>query len=142
MASQRRSALRLRQQDKRNPGMDDLHRKEAGASGENAALKYLQQHGLTLIERNYRCRSGEIDLIMLDGKTLALIEVRYRGSGDFGGAAASVTWQKQKRIITASRHLIMSRADLRRYPARFDVVAVSPGTDTQRIEWIRAAFTL
>jgi len=64
--------------------MDDLHRKEAGASGENAALKYLQQHGLILIERNYRCRSGEIDLIMLDGKTLALIEVRYRGSGDFG----------------------------------------------------------
>ncbi|MBB6094884.1 putative endonuclease [Povalibacter uvarum] len=115
-----------------------INRKDAGNSGEDAALDYLKQHGLTLVTRNYRCRAGEIDLVMLQGGVLVLIEVRYRESAAFGGAAASVTWRKQKRIIIAARHLLAYRADLRRYPARFDVVAVE-GT---KIEWIRNAFTL
>ncbi|HKE96902.1 MAG TPA: YraN family protein [Povalibacter sp.] len=121
--------------------MDDRHRKEAGNIGEDAALRYLLERRLSLLVRNYRCRAGEIDLIMLDGNTLALIEVRYRTDRDYGGAAASVTWRKQRRIIAAARHLMLSRADLRRYPARFDVVAVTPGPGGLRIEWIRAAFT-
>jgi len=118
--------------------MDDQHRKEAGAAAEAAALKYLLLQGLKLIARNYRCRAGEIDLVMLDGPALALIEVRYRTGDAFGGAAASVTYRKQRRIITAARHLLMTRADLHRYPARFDVIAVTPG---MKMEWIRAAFT-
>lgn len=119
--------------------MDDRRRKEAGSSGEDAALAYLQTQGLSLVARNYRCRAGEIDLVMLHASVLVLIEVRYRASAEFGGAAASVTWHKQKRIITAARHLFATRADLRRYPARFDVVAIAPGT---KLEWIRNAFTL
>jgi putative endonuclease len=122
--------------------MDDSHRKEAGTAGEDAALQHLRSYGLELVMRNYRCRSGEIDLIMLDGRTLALIEVRYRSDAAFGGAAASVTWHKQQRIINAARHLMTSRSELRRYPARFDVVAVSPGMDALRIEWIRNAFVM
>lgn len=122
--------------------MSDQHRKEAGVAGESAALQHLQRNGLKLLERNYRCRGGEIDLIMLDGRTLALIEVRYRTASRFGGAAASVTWRKQRRIIAASRHLILCRPDLRHYPARFDVVAVSPTADGLHVDWIRAAFTL
>ena len=118
--------------------MDDRERKEAGSEGEAAALAHLQRAGLKLIARNYRCKAGEIDLIMLDGGTLALIEVRYRSSADFGGAAASVTWRKQRRIITAARHLLLTRGDLRRYPARFDVVGMSPAARAQ-IEWIKAA---
>lgn len=121
--------------------MDDRHRKEAGAEGETAALQYLCNQGLRLVARNYRCKAGEIDLIMLDGATLALIEVRYRASHAFGGAAASVSWHKQRRIITAAQHLTLYRADLRRYPARFDVVAVSPGPGGLCVEWIRDAFT-
>jgi putative endonuclease len=123
--------------------MDDHARKEAGAAAEDAALKHLSSYGLKLIARNYRCRGGELDLIMLEGKTLALIEVRYRSSEDFGGAAASVTWFKQRRLILAARHLITTRNDLRRYPARFDVVAVS-GSNRQvpQIEWIKGAFIL
>lgn len=120
--------------------MDDQHRKEAGTAGEAAALDHLRDQGLKLVGRNYRCRAGEIDLIMLDGSTLALIEVRYRASTGFGGAAASVTWRKQRRIINAARYLIMTRADLRRYPIRFDVVAVSPAAPGLRVEWIRNAF--
>lgn len=122
--------------------MDDRHRKEAGVSGEAIALQFLQSHGLHLIGRNYRCRGGEIDLVMLQQKTLVLVEVRYRASKEFGGGAASVTWRKQGRLIVAGKHLLMKRAELRRYPARFDVVAISPGTDGPEIDWIRNAFTL
>ncbi|HEU4484111.1 MAG TPA: YraN family protein [Povalibacter sp.] len=122
--------------------MDDRHRKEAGTTGEQAALRYLTDRKLKLIAQNYRCRSGELDLVMLDGGTLALIEVRYRADGHFGGAAGSVTWRKQQRLISAARHLMLSRADLRRYPARFDVIAISPGKPGLQIEWIRSAFTL
>jgi putative endonuclease len=122
--------------------MDDRERKEAGSEGESEALTHLKRAGLKLIARNYRCKAGEIDLIMLDGRTLALIEVRYRSTLNFGGAAASVTWRKQRRIIMAARHLMLTRADLRRYPARFDVVAISSGIRGVEIEWIKAAFTM
>jgi putative endonuclease len=120
--------------------MDDQQRKEIGTRGEQAALEYLTARRLRLIARNYRCRSGEIDLVMLDGGTLALIEVRYRSGLQFGGAAASVTWHKQRRIISAARHLLLTQRELRRYPARFDVVAVSKAAGGDRIEWIRGAF--
>ena len=121
--------------------MDDRERKEAGSEGEDAALQRLKRAGLKLIARNYRCKAGEIDLVMLDGAVLALIEVRYRGTNAFGGAAASVTWRKQRRRITAARHLLLTRADLRRYPARFDVVAITSGPRGPEFRWIKAAFT-
>ena len=121
--------------------MDDQHRKQFGTSAEDAALCHLLARKLQLVVRNYRCRSGEIDLVMLDGATLALIEVRFRADASFGGAAASVTWHKQKRIISASRHLLVTRSDLRRYPARFDVVAVTRSSHGMQVEWIRAAFS-
>ena len=117
-------------------------RQQAGTAGEAAALKHLQDHGLTLIARNYRCKAGEIDLVMLDGATLALIEVRFRSDRRFGGAAASVTWRKQQRLIYAAQHLLLTRRHLGRYPARFDVVALSPSGSGMHIEWIRNAFTL
>ena len=121
--------------------MDDATRKELGSESETAALVHLQAHGLRLLARNYRCKAGEIDLVMLDGATLALIEVRYRGNDRFGGPAASVTHRKRRRIIAAAGHLLLRRADLRRYRARFDVVAISSTHAGRSIEWIRAAFT-
>lgn len=122
--------------------MDDRERKEAGRDGEAAALTHLKRAGLKLIARNYRCKAGEIDLVMLDGATLALIEVRYRSTLGFGGAAASVTWRKQRRFIFAAQHLLLTRADLRRYPARFDVVAITSGATGTNVEWIKAAFSM
>lgn len=143
--------------------MDDRQRKQAGWSGENTALQYLCAQGLELVARNYRCKAGEIDLVMLEHAapartTLALIEVRYRADVDFGGAAASVCWRKQQRIIKAARYLLLRRPDLRQYPARFDVIALSPATNargwtdtltpgtltpnTLTLEWLRHAFTL
>jgi putative endonuclease len=122
--------------------MDEYARMDAGAAAEDAALAYLQEHGLKLIARNHRCKGGELDLVMLHGNTLALIEVRFRSSDDYGGAAASVTWFKQRRIILAARHLLATHRHLRRYPARFDVVAVTRGVHGRQIEWIKAAFTM
>lgn len=121
--------------------MDDRERKAIGLLGEELALAHLVRHGLRLVARNYRCKLGEIDLVMMDGATLVLVEVRYRASNDYGGAAASITWEKQRKLVKAAEHLLMKRSDLRRYPARFDVIAITPdGTDT-RIEWIKSAFT-
>ena len=117
--------------------MDDRDRKEAGRGAEQLALRHLEAAGLQLIARNFNCRQGEIDLVMLERSTLVLVEVRYRSSEDFGGAAASVTWRKQRRIAAAAAYLLLRRPELRRYPARFDVVAVSQGGE---VEWIRHAF--
>jgi putative endonuclease len=121
--------------------MDDRLRKEAGRAGEATALAHLQNAGLQLVLRNFRCKAGEIDLVMLDGATLVLVEVRYRSSERFGGAAASVTWRKQRRLAKAGACLLLAHPQLRRYPARFDVVAISAAPE-HRIEWIRSAFTL
>jgi putative endonuclease len=120
--------------------MDDRYRKAAGVAAEERALRYLLEQGLRLIARNYRCRLGEIDLVMLDDATLALVEVRYRSREDFGGAIASVTWRKQRSLICAAKHLLATRQELRRFAARFDVVALDGARDCPQIRWIRNAF--
>ncbi len=108
-----------------------------GEAAEQAALHYLQQQGLRLIARNYRCRQGEIDLIMADGNQLAFIEVRYRKSSLFGSAAESVTITKQRRIAAAASHYLVTSGQ--NMSCRFDVVALS-GDQGEKIEWIQNAF--
>jgi len=120
--------------------MDDRYRKAAGSAAEDRALAHLLEQGLRLVARNYRCRLGEIDLVMLDGATLVLVEVRYRSSAAFGGAVASVTLQKQRRLIGAARHLLATRAELRKLAARFDVVTLDGLRERPKIRWIRNAF--
>lgn len=115
-----------------------LTTKKLGDSAEDAALEYLQDRGLRLLQRNYRTPGrggGEIDLILSapDG-TLVFVEVRKRSSASHGGAAASVGYSKQRRIVFAARHYLMHLAVLP--PCRFDVVAVEP----QGFEWLQAAF--
>jgi putative endonuclease len=115
-----------------------------GRRGEDAAARHLENHGLQLLERHYRCRGGEIDLVMLEGNTLVLVEVRLRASSGFGGAAASVGPRKQRRFVLAARHLMMTRPAYRKLQARFDVVALEAGAQPgeTRIEWIRDAFRI
>ncbi|MBC7982729.1 MAG: YraN family protein [Candidatus Obscuribacterales bacterium] len=118
-------------------------RKEAGDAAEQAALEHLQQRGLKLLHRNYHCRGGEIDLVMIDGTALVLVEVRLRSDLRYGGAAASVDRRKQQRLTIAARHLLTTHRELGRYPARFDVVALEPQSDgLLKLEWIRDAFRL
>lgn len=112
--------------------------KQTGDAAEDAALRHLQQAGLRLLERNYRTPGrggGEIDLIMRtpDGTTV-FVEVRQRANASHGGAAASISATKQRRIIFAARHYLMR---LRELPAcRFDVVTLEGGV----IQWLQAAF--
>ena len=114
----------------------------AGRRGEDLACRHLQSQGLELLERNYRCRAGEIDLVMLDGSTLVLVEVRSRSSSEHGGAAATVGARKQRRFILAARHLLLTRPQYRKLSARFDVLAIdpAPGSGSPQLTWIRDAF--
>ena len=94
-----------------------------GASAETIATEFLQQRGMTLMQRNYRCRWGEVDLIMLDGDILVFVEVRYRRQLKYGSGAETVTPYKQKRIIQTARSYIQRFAEL---PAcRFDIVSIT-----------------
>jgi putative endonuclease len=114
-----------------------------GRRGEDAALAHLESAGLRLLARNYRCRGGEIDLVMLEGATLVLVEVRLRSSARFGGAAASVGPRKQRRFTLAARHLLLAHREYRGMPARFDVVAIDGDAPAGgKIDWIRDAFRL
>ena len=112
--------------------------KASGDAGEDEALSYLQSHGLRLLQRNYRTPGrggGEIDLIMqaLDG-TVLFVEVRKRRRTDFGGAAASIGIQKQRRIIFAAQHFLLRWRHLP--PLRFDVVTIEAAGP----QWLQAAF--
>jgi putative endonuclease len=118
-------------------------RRATGLRGEEAALEFLSRRGLDLIARNYRCRMGEIDLVMRERNVLVLVEVRVRRSFSHGGAAGSIGAAKQRRLITAARHLLARRRDLARLPARFDVIAMdSDSGEPDAIDWIRDAFRL
>jgi putative endonuclease len=109
-------------------------RQRIGQAGEDAALAYLQQQGLVLVKRNFRCKGGEIDLIMRDGATLVFVEVRQRADSRHGGAAASVTPAKQGRLVLTAQVFLQRYRTL---PAcRFDVIAIDGGA----ISWLKNAF--
>ena len=116
------------------------YRKDAGVAAEELARQYLEAAGLMFVSRNYRCKSGELDLVMLERHTLVLVEVRYRRLSRFGGAAASVDIWKQRRFTNAARHLLLTHKQLRRYPVRFDVIAIDRRQSGDHIEWIKDAF--
>jgi putative endonuclease len=112
--------------------------KQKGDAAEDRALQYLQGKGLQLVQRNYRTPGrggGEIDLIMraLDG-TLVFVEVRKRGNARHGGALASVTHVKQRRIVFAAQHYLLKLSKVP--PCRFDVIAF----EGDELQWFKAAF--
>ncbi|MDR3099964.1 MAG: YraN family protein [Paraburkholderia sp.] len=118
-------------------------RREAGARFESHALAYLQRQRLVLLARNVYCRAGELDLVMRDRDgTLVFVEVRARTRHGYGGAAASVGWHKQQRILRAARYYLAGLAmraqarDALQPACRFDVVTFEGG----RLTWLRDAF--
>lgn len=112
---------------------------QSGKLAEQLACDYLKQQGLKLIQRNFHCRHGEIDLIMQDGQTLVFVEVRYRRNAYHGSALESITSTKQSRIITTAQHYLMQSG----WPhnCRFDAIGVTAGSTDQTL-WIRVAFQL
>jgi putative endonuclease len=106
-----------------------------GGDKERVACEYLEGSGLRLVARNYRCRVGEIDLIMRDGDTLTFVEVRYRASSRFGTPAETVGPKKRQRLAAAAAHYLACHPTS--LACRFDVVAI---TGADEIDWIRDAF--
>jgi putative endonuclease len=104
-----------------------------GQAGEDAALSYLQERSLKLVERNFRCKGGELDLVMQEKETLVFVEVRARASASHGGAAASITARKQARLVLAA-HIFLQRYR-QPPPCRFDVIAIDGGA----ITWLKNA---
>jgi putative endonuclease len=116
--------------------LNRLTTRRAGEAAEAMACRYLEQQGLRLIRHNYRCRAGEVDLIMQDGEQLVFVEVRSRRNSRYGTPAESITKTKQKRLYKAAAHyLLSSRSNA---PCRFDVIAIVQ--QDNRLEWIKDAF--
>ncbi|MFZ4538708.1 YraN family protein [Propionivibrio sp.] len=107
----------------------------AGKLAEDLAAHFLEKRGFTVVARNFHCRGGEIDLVCRDGKVLVFVEVRLRRNAAYGGAGASITTTKQRRIILAAQHYLLAntRAEC---DCRFDCVLL----DGANIEWVRDAF--
>jgi putative endonuclease len=113
----------------------------AGSRWERRAESFLHSRGLKTIARNFNCRLGEIDLILLDGDCLVFAEVRYRNNRGYGSGADSVTGAKQAKLIRAAQ--VYRQRDRRRarLPCRFDVVSMRHAGGRLEFDWIRNAFT-
>ncbi|MES1981200.1 MAG: YraN family protein [Pseudomonadota bacterium] len=109
----------------------------SGVQAEQQAEQFLLRHGLRLVQRNYRCRYGEIDLVMQDGPTLVFAEVRLRQRDDFGGAGASINAAKQHKLVHTAQHYLATLSHIP--PCRFDAVLLR-AQDGSDIIWIRDAF--
>ena len=113
-----------------------------GEAAEALAARHLQAAGLRILQRNYRCRMGELDLVARDGPSLVICEVRLRSSQRFGGAAASITAAKRRRIVLATRHLLARVPSWQKLSVRFDALLVTPAVTggEWQVEWLRSVF--
>lgn len=117
-------------------------RSDLGSQGEKVAADFLRKKGYTVICKNFRCRSGEVDIIAREGKVLIFVEVKTRRSDSFGSPAAAVTPRKQQQIAKAALEYL-ARENLFDTEARFDVVSILVAADGKpRIELIQNAFEL
>ena len=127
---------------------------QKGQYAENIALKYLQEQGLEIIERNFSCKCGEIDLIMHDNTFLIFIEVRYRKRLQFGHPLETITYTKQKKIIKTIQYFLMKHPNYHQFPCRIDAMAIYSELYNKnnsvdhiqdeglKIEWIKDAIQL
>ena len=110
-----------------------------GKWGEDVAVIYLKKINYRIVERNYRCKFGEIDIIALEGQTIVFVEVKTRSSGEFGCPQTGVTPRKQRQL-TKIAHYYLQKHQLFHRDARFDVVAVEKRSGEKQITMIRNAF--
>lgn len=113
-----------------------MNKREIGEAYEEAALLYLERQGVRILERNFRCRQGEVDLIGQDGDYLVFFEVKYRRTASAGYPAEAVGYGKQKKICRAAAFFLYQRKANEGIPVRFDVVAVCG----ESVNWYRDAF--
>lgn len=121
--------------------MARVDRRTLGHEAESFAAHYLASRGARLIDRNFRCRLGEIDIIADDGRCLAFVEVRYRGPGSYANAGATIDERKQLRLVRTAAMYIARHAQCDQRTMRFDVVTIDESPDgRRRINWIKDAF--
>lgn len=113
-----------------------------GRDAEQLAARYLAGQGLSLVTSNHRARVGELDLVMREGRTLVIVEVRARHSAQIATPTQTIDRHKQRRIVRATQHFILCNRQYRDWPLRFDVVGITGALDAPQISWLRAAFTL
>lgn len=116
-------------------------RSRKGLRFEELALQYLQSQGLQLLQRNFRCKLGEIDLVMRHGETIAFVEVRFRQSRSHGGALATITRSKQLKLLRTARYFLLCHPELQQWVCRLDVIGIEPDAHGRpAFCWIRNAF--
>jgi putative endonuclease len=113
---------------------------ERGLRGEGHAESYLQRQGLATLARNYRCRQGEIDLVMRDGEVLVFVEVRYRDSTQFGQPLETIGSRKRARLIAAASVYLQREAAYADLACRFDAVGLTGPLRQPEVEWVKDAF--
>jgi putative endonuclease len=119
--------------------MPGSHRQTLGKSGEDLACRELERRGYAILDRRYRTRFGELDIVARDNGTLVFVEVKTRGSARFGDGLEAVTFQKQRRLILmAGEYMLWHR--VASSPCRFDVVAISWNGRTPAVEVVTGAF--
>jgi len=118
--------------------MGQSERMRRGRAAEQRAARVLTEAGFELIACNYRCRMGELDLVARRAGLLVIAEVRQRVGAQFGGAAASITAAKRRRIVRAARHLLLCRPALSRLSVRFDALLIDGAEGP--VQWLEAAF--
>ncbi len=116
--------------------------KSEGKRYEDQAREYLAQRGLLLLNQNYHCRFGEIDLIMLQQEVLCFIEVKYRTYMGFGGAASAIPFRKQKKIVKTALFFIAQNTRLAQHAMRFDAFLIQQQANNRNnsVNWIQNAF--
>ena len=113
-----------------------MNRRKEGAYYENLVAEYLKTQGYEILEKNYRCRIGEIDLIAKEGETLVFVEVKYRRDDKMGNPKEAVNREKQKKISMTASYYLMRECGRMDIPCRFDVAAVLG----EQIEVVKNAF--
>jgi putative endonuclease len=114
---------------------------QRGDAAEALARQHLEKHGLRLLAQNWRCRLGELDLVMLDADTVVFVEVRYRRYSAWGGAAESVDARKREKLSRAAQHFLQQESRWAKYPCRFDVIAINADSQAPaQLDWIQNAF--
>ena len=112
-----------------------------GLRYEQLARRYLERRGLRLIEQNFRSRFGEIDLVMLERKTVCFVEVKYRERLDFGGAFSAIPVSKRRKFVKTAQFFLARHRQYANRDARFDALLIQGLPDgSEQIEWIRNAF--
>lgn len=115
-----------------------VDRKGIGIEAEQRATTLFERAGYRVLQRNYHCRTGELDIVAQRQELLVVAEVRLRTRDDFGGAAGSITHAKRRRIVRATRNLLLRQPALAQLYVRFDILLLSERDGP--VEWIKAAF--